>query len=181
MTAPVLGLARTKQASVRIETLEPVRVARFRAFGKEPEHVSTGYLKRWLLDQRIRDPEGVRIFGFDLETSPAEHKRGIRGYEAMATVPANVRPSEGVRIGRVPGALYAVMRVQDALADPYARIPAGWARLADWVKRSREYRLTEGLCMEEHVQGVGTMHLDLFVPVAPVARPTPTLRRRVPR
>ena len=154
-----------------------MRVARFRAVGKEPEHMSTGYLKRWLMDRRVPNPRDVRIFGFDVEVSPEEQKRGFRGYEVWANVPAGVRPGEGVRIHRVPGGLYAVMRVPDALVDPYARIPAGWKRLGEWVHRSREYRLTEGLCLEEHVQGRGSMHLDLFVPVAPVPRP----RRATPR
>ncbi len=171
MRAAVLGVSRTRAERVRVVTLKPMRVARFRALGKEPEHVSTGYLKRWLLDQRIRDARSVRIFGFDVEVSPAEQTRGFRAYEAWATVPETVRPSHGVRIGRAPGGTFAVMRVSDALVDPYARIPAGWKRLSDWVQRSREYRLTEGLCLEEHVQGEGAMHLDLFIPVAAVPRP----------
>ncbi len=162
--------------------LEPVRVARFRAKGKEPEHLATGYIKRWLLDQRLRNPEAVRIFGFDVETPAAEAKRGIRAYEVWVPVPARVRPSQGVRIGRAPGGLYAVLRVRDALVDPYVRIPAGWKRLGDWVHQSRDVRLTEGLCLEEHVQAGGSIHLDLFAPVAirerPRARPP---RRRVPR
>ncbi len=168
---------RTNRGRVHIETLEPTRVACFRAVGKEPEHVSTGYVKRWLLDRRVRNPRTVRIFGFDVDVSPKERKRGFRGYEVWATVPEGVGPGEGVRVRRVPGGLFAVMRVEDALVDPRARIPTGWKRLWDWVKSSREYRLTEGPCLEEHVQGRGTMHLDLFLPVAPVPRPA----RRRPR
>lgn len=168
---------------MHIEALEPMRVARFQAVGKEPEHVSTGYLKRWLMDRRVRDPRSVRIFGFDVEVSAADRKRGFRGYEVWATMPEGVRPGQGVRMRRVPGGLYAVLRVPDALVDPYARIPSGWQRLSEWVQGNRDYRLTEGLCLEEHVQGRGTLHLDLFVPVAPVVRPRPARPRprRVPR
>ncbi len=162
---------------MRIEALEPMRVARFRATGKEPEHVSIGYVKRWLLDQRIRNPESVRIFGFDVEVSKADQKLGYRGYEAWASVPARVRPSGGVRIGHMPGGLYAVLRVRDALVDPYARIPTSWQRLATWVERSRDFRLTEGLCLEEEVREGGHLHLDLFAPVAPVPRPRARPRR----
>lgn len=177
------GLARAKREEVRIVALDSMRVARFRAVGKEPEHVSTGYMKRWLMDRRVRDPRSVRIFGFDVEVSPDEAKRGFRGYEVWATVPPTVRAGEAVRVGRAPGGLYAVLRVRDALVDPYARVPAGWQRLADWVKRSGEYRLTEGLCLEEHVQGAGSMHLDLFVPLVRMPRPRPVRARprRVPR
>ncbi len=176
-------MARAKREEVRIVALGPMRVARFRAVGKEPEHVSTGYVKRWLLDRRVRDPRSVRIFGFDVEVSPDEARKGFRGYEVWATVPASVRAGEGVRVGRAPGGLYAVLRVRDALVDPYARIPAGWQRLADWVKRSRDYQLTEGLCLEEHIQGAGSMHLDLLVPVVrkPKLRPARARPRRVPR
>ncbi len=160
-----------------------MRVACFRAVGKEPEHLSTGYLKRWLMDRRIRDPRKVRIFGFDVEVSREEHRRGLRGYEAWATVPPGLRPSARVRIRTVPGGLYAVLRVRDALIDPYARIPAGWKRLGEWVRGSRVYRLTEGPCLEEHVQGGGSIHLDLFVPVArsPKARRARPQPRPVPR
>ncbi len=173
----MVRLERMPRERVRIVRLEPMRVAWFRSVGKEPEHVSTGYLKRWLLDRRVRNPREVRIFGFDVELSAAEQQRGLRGYEAWATVPAGVRAGEGVRIRHVPGGLFAVMRVRDALVDPYARIPAGWKRLWEWVKANRDYRLTDGLCLEEHVQGRGSMHLDLFLPVARAEeRP-----RRVPR
>ncbi len=173
-----MRLARTGVEGVHIEALPPMRVARFRAVGKEPEHMSTGYLKRWLMDRRIRNPEAVRIFGFDVELSPAEQKQGLRGYEVWATVPDSVGPGAGVRVRNVPGGLYAVLRVPAALVDPYARIPAGWRHLSEWVQRSREYGLADGLCLEEHVQGRGTMHLDLFVPVAPRAKPRAARPRR---
>ncbi len=162
---------------MRIEALKPMRVARFRAVGKEPEHVATGYLKRWLMDRRVPNPRAVRIFGFDVDVSPAEKKKQFRGYEVWATVPGGVRPGQGVRIRDVPGGLYAVLRVTDALVDPYARIPAGWQRLSEWVQGNPSVHLTEGLCLEEHVQGRGTMHLDLFVPVARVTRPRSVPRR----
>lgn len=173
-----VGLAQSRKAGVHIEALEPMRVARFRVIGKEPEHLSTGYMKRWLLDRRVRNPRAVRIFGFDVEVSAAEQKKGLRGYEVWATVPAGVRPGEGVRVRSVPGGLFAVLRVRDALVDPYARIPAGWKRLWEWVQQSREYRLSDGLCLEEHVQGRGSMHLDLFMPVQPAARRREGRRRR---
>ncbi len=163
--------------------LEPARVARYRAVAKEPEHLATGYMKRWLLDRRVREPRAVRLFGFDVDVSPEERKRGLRGYEVWATVPPGVRLGAGVRIRMAPGGLYAVMRVRDALLDPYARIPAGWKRLGAWIRRSREYRLTEGLCLEEHVQEAGSIHLDLYVPVvrAPRPRPARSRPRRLPR
>ncbi len=170
-------MERRQRERVRIVRLEPMRVARFRSVGKEPEHMSTGYLKRWLMDRRIRNPRDVRIFGFDVEVSPAEQKQGLRGYEVWATVPAGVRAGEGVRIRTVPGGVYAVVRVDDALVDPHVRIPAGWHRLWSWVKASHDYRLSDGLCLEEHVQGRGSMHLDLYLPVARAARRP----QRVPR
>ncbi len=160
-----------------------MRVARFLAKGKEPEHLATGYMKRWLLDQRLRHPEAVRIFGFDVEVSDADRKRAIRAYEVWAPVPRGVRPSQGVRVRQVPGALYAVLRVRDALLDPYARIPAGWKQLSEWVRLSRDVQLTEGLCLEEHVQTAGSIHLDLFAPVVRVerGRRASPRRRRVPQ
>lgn len=174
----VVRVGRVRRQGVRIMRLEPMRVARFRAKGKEPEALALGYLQRWLLDQRLRDPKSVRLFGFDVETSAVEHRRGIRGYEVWAPVPEAVRPSAGVGIRRVPSGLYAVLHVRDALVDPQARIPAGWKALAAWVQRSREVRLTEGLCLEEHIASGGSVHLDLLAPVVRVPRPRP---RRVPR
>ena len=158
-----------------------MRVACFQAVGKEPEHVSLGYLKSWLLGQRLRDPAALRIFGFDVEVTPADRDRGYRGYEAWASVPDGVRPSGGVRIRRVLGGLYAVLRVPDALVDPYARIPTSWKRLATWVERSHNVRLTEGLCLEEENRRSGSIHLDLFLPVARIPRARPPGRRRVLR
>lgn len=155
---------------IRIETLGPMRVAAFRAIGKEPEHVSTGYLKRWLLRQRRPGKRPVRIFGFDVELGAADQKRGLRGYEAWAPVPPGVRGSEGVRIRSAPRGLYAVLRVDDALSDPFARIPPAWQHLAGWVAANRDYALTDGLCLEEEIAERGTLHLDLYVPVAPKRR-----------
>jgi DNA gyrase inhibitor GyrI len=155
---------------IRMETLEPMQVACFRATGKEPEHESLGYLKRWVLRQGVRDPGAVRIFGFDVDVSDADRKKGLRGYEAWASVPAGVRPSEGVEIRSFPGGRYAVLRVRNPLVDPFARIPPAWEHLWEWARKNDDLEPATGPCLEEEIQGDRTIDLDLYLPVTPTPR-----------
>lgn len=144
-----------------------MQVAYYRATGKEPEHVSLGYLKRWVMRQGVRDPGAVRIFGFDVDVSESDRKKGLRAYEAWASVPKDVRPSEGVSVRAFPGGQYAVLRVRNPLADPFGRIPPAWEHLGEWARENGDFELAAGPCLEEEIQEGDTIDLDLYLPVMP--------------
>ena len=167
-------MAKADFGKIRMETLGPMRMACFRAVGKDPEQESLGFLKRWVLRQGVRDPGAVRVFGFDVEVGEAEQKKGSRGYEAWASVPPDVRPSEGVTIREFPGGQFAVLRIRNPLADPFGRIPPAWAHLMEWARKSGDYEPAVGPCLEEEIQEGRTVDMDLFLPVTARREPSRT-------
>ena len=90
-----------------------------------------------------------RRFGFDVDVTPEQQKDGLRGYEVWLTVPPGVQPSAGVTICDFAGGLYAVQTLYDPFVDPFARIPAGWKALHEWVIGSNQYRSGEHQWLEE--------------------------------
>jgi len=112
---------------VEIRTLKPMRVACYRAASKTPEEDAHAFLRKWVTEHRAKGARPPRFFGFDVGVSEEQRSAGLRGYEVWATVPATVKPSEGVLIRKFPGGLYAVLRITDPFTDPFEVIPRGLA------------------------------------------------------
>ena len=53
------------------------------------------------------------------------------------------------------GGLYAAMTIYDALDDPFARIPAGWEYLHNWVVAHPQYEPAEHQMLEEVIVTAG--------------------------
>jgi ribosomal protein S18 acetylase RimI-like enzyme/DNA gyrase inhibitor GyrI len=150
---------------VRVKTLEPMRIACYRAASATPEMDSIGCMREWLAKQKLGATSGARTFGFDADVTPEQQKRGMRGYEVWVSVPESVRSSGGVTVKDFAGGLYAVMKINDPFKNPFEVIPAGWNRLVGWVKTSDKYGFGKHQCLEEHVEGEGGTYLDIHLPV----------------
>ncbi len=150
---------------VRIQTLEPLRVACFRAISQEPEENAFGAAFAWLEGQGLGNA-GRRVFGFDVEVSPEQAQAGQRGYEVWSSLPDASQSTLEVPVRGFGGGLYAVMKVSDPFTDPWEVIPTGWQRLAGWADASPAYEIGSHQWLEEHVETVeeGT-YLDLYLPL----------------
>ena len=155
------------EADVRILELEPIRVARFHAYGVGPENDAGNKLVAWAKPRGFLDAPGEhRVFGFDNPVpSPGSPNYG---YEYWITVGPDIESEEGVDIRDFPGGLYAVSRCE-VKDNPYEIIPATWQRLVAWCEGSSRYSIEanrEGL--EEQIgpfNSTGDFTLDLYLPI----------------
>lgn len=157
---------------VRVKTVDALRVACLRAASLTPEDDSLKHMEEWLFRQDIKDPAEIRKFVFDVEVSPEQQRKGLRGYEVWYAVPNNVKASGGVKIREFRGGLYAVMRVTDPFSNPFEVIPAGWNRLVGWAKTNAEYVIGKRQCLEEQIGTGKDVCLDLRLPIAPSRKKT---------
>ncbi len=150
---------------VRIQTLEPLRVACFRAASQEPEHDAFSAAFNWLEGQGLSLAAGQRLFGFDVEVSPEQAQMGLRGYEVWASLPDAILSTAEVPVRGFAGGLYAVMKVSDPFTDPFAVIPTGWQRLAQWAEANPDYAIGTHQWLEEHIETAEGTYLDLYLPI----------------
>ena len=101
---------------VRIEQLEPMRVASVRAFSTAPERDAWERLQVWAEGQGLlEDPQAHPLFGFN-NPSPAR-PGGPYGYEYWIRIGPEVTTPGGVEAKDFPGGLYAVTTCK-LLGDP---------------------------------------------------------------
>jgi AraC family transcriptional regulator len=147
-------------SEVTIESLAPLHVACYRSVSQSPEEDGAKFMLEWWRRQSAGAPG--RHFGFDVDVTPEQQKDGLRGYEYWLVVPPEVQPSAGVTLRDFAGGLYAVQTLHHPFEDPFARIPAGWKALHEWVIGSSQYRSGEHQWLEELVAGDG---LKLYHPI----------------
>ena len=142
-------------SKVKIEKLPALRVASYRAVGKEPENESIEYVNRWVkknvIDQGLAKEEDLKHFGFDIPMYAYLTKKGFRGYEAWKQIPYAVKPSEHIVIKEIQGDTYATIKITDPFKAPFERIGKGWKFLTNWVN-SGEYKskfIMNRFCLEE--------------------------------
>lgn len=150
--------------SVRIVTLEPLRVASFHGFGPNPEQLAAQKLAAWAEPRGyLAEPARRRIFGFN-NPSPSAGSPNY-GYEFWIVVGPEVEPTAEVPVLAFSGGLYAVTRCQ-GVED----IGPTWGRLVQWLADS-PYGHAEHQWLEEHlnpgfVASDEEMLLDLYLPIA---------------
>jgi DNA gyrase inhibitor GyrI len=159
---------KSRDLSVRIIRLEPMRIARTLAFGEEPESLAWNKLLEWARSQGLVDGlQKPRFFGFD-NPRPST-RRSPYGYEVWMTVGPEVEPDVeiGIGISDFPGGLFAVTRYDGREGQDLKK---AWEELVAWVGKS-PYRLTRGRWLEEVVNLSGLpqkdLILDLYLPVNP--------------
>ena len=150
---------------VRIERLEPMRVASFRCFSETPEQDAWAKLSEWA-DSRglLVDLDRHPVFGFN---NPNPRPRGGKyGYELWIRVDEDTGPEREIELKDFEGGLYAVTtcRLHD---DPTGTVPEVWNMLWEWVEASQyDWRPTHEL--EKARNPRAPEHeflLDLYLPI----------------
>ncbi len=145
---------------VRIEELEPMRVASFRAVGECPENDAWEKLKSWAGARGyLGNVEEHPIFGFN-NPNPSPGRKEY-GYEFWIRVPSDTESEGEFEIKDFPGGRYAVT-THDGLPNPEV-----WKRLWDWVQSSRyEWRKTNELeKAHDPTAPHDEMVFDLYLPI----------------
>ncbi|MFX1271569.1 MAG: GyrI-like domain-containing protein [Promethearchaeota archaeon] len=154
------------ELEVRIERLEPMRVASVQAISKSPENEAWNKLRAWaeplgLLDDVKKNP----VFGFNNpEPSPGKEEYG---YEFWIKVDDYVEPEGDIEIKEFEGGLFAVtttpLKADPIFEDGHHFIGA-WKYLRDWIKSSK-YEFGDQQCLERaHDPGASEddLILDLY-------------------
>ncbi len=152
---------------VQIVRLEPMRVASFHAFGREPEHAAWQKLATWAESMGyLADEETHPIFGFN-NPNPSPGSPNY-GYEFWMALGPEVESTADVPVKEFPGGLYAVTRCQ-VNNMPGDTIPAGWQQLVAWREES-PYSMGNHQWLEKHISlgdlRKGEFDLDLYMPIA---------------
>ncbi len=149
------------ELSVRIERLEPMRVAEVSVVSATPEQDAINALLDWARAQGIPLEAGAfRFFGFDNCQPEPNHM-----YTTWLTVNPAVAASGDVRLRDAAGGAYAVTDVRGV-----ENISPTWKRLAQWC-REHGYQIRDAAALEEAVdvltpQDDADLLLRLYLPIA---------------
>ena len=153
------------EVEVRIERLDPMRVAGVHGFGDSPEPQAYAKLLAWAGPAGLlEDQKKHRIFGFN-NPSPSPGSPNY-GYELWIRVGSDVESDGEPEIKEFTGGLYAVSRVTGI-----RHIGPAWSRLSTWCENSK-YKCAGHQWLEEHIgpvtptQSDDEVVLDLFHPIA---------------
>ena len=149
-----------------LKQLEPVRVAYYRYYGKNPESGAFRVISAWLKRNGLQvERDGLRIFGFD-NPSPAPGMEGCEyGYEVWVTVGEDqaVHDPE-VKTKYFEGGLYVVTGVKGGVEA----IAPAWKRFVSWLKDSK-YDYSNHQWLEEHLNFNDDFEhlggIDLYMPI----------------
>jgi DNA gyrase inhibitor GyrI len=146
------------ELEVRIERLEPMKVARFQAIGESPEAPAFEKLKEWAeANGLFGKPQEHPVFGFNNPT-PADDRKEY-GYEFWIRIPPELEAKADVK--EFPGGRYAVV------THPGIPNPKVWLSLWNWVKASEyTWRRTHELEKPHDPWAAPTdLVFDLFLPI----------------
>jgi AraC family transcriptional regulator len=144
-----------------LKQLKAMRVAYYRAVGKNPELDAWKKLHAWAKKTGpLKDTSPYRIFGFD--NPGPKPGQSSHGYELWFTVGPDIEAAEDIGIKTFPGGLYAVT------GTTVADIGEAWKHFVDWQKISK-YRRGKHQCFEEILSPIGTseqdIKIDLYLPI----------------
>lgn len=151
------------ELEVRIERLEPMRMASIRVVSDTPERDAWYKMREWaeplgLLEDIEKNP----VFGFN-NPGPTPDLRQY-GYEFWIRIESDIEPTGEIQVIDFPGGLYAVTKCS-LLGDP--NILETWKMLWQWVLTSKyEHRRTHEL--EKHLNPLSPeedLILDLYLPI----------------
>jgi len=151
------------ELEVRIERLEPMRVAKVRVVSETPERDAWSKLREWAEPLGLlKDIKGNPVFGFN-NPGPGPGLREY-GYEFWIRIDPDIEPEGDIQVGDFPGGLYAVTKCS-LLGDP--NILETWKLLWEWVLKSKyEHRRTHEL--EKPLNPLSPeedLVLDLYLPL----------------
>ena len=148
---------------VRIEKLEPMRVAYVCVVGQNPEEKAWNILRDWAYSKEpVKEPEKHPVFGFNNPSpSPGQDEYG---YEFWMKIGPGEEPEGEVKTKEFPGGTYAVTTVQGFPS------PDIWIQLWEWVKASQyRWRQTHELEWPHNFFAEGSeLKFDLYLPIEEV-------------
>jgi DNA gyrase inhibitor GyrI len=153
------------ELNVRIERLEPMRIASVQAIGESPEPEAWQKLRAWAEPRGLlEDIEQHPVFGFN--NPPPDPDREGYGYEFWIKVDADSQRVGEISIKDYEGGLYAVTTCK-LLGDAEGEIPEVWMKLLDWVNRSKyTWRKTHELeKTHDPMVPIEEIVLDLYLPI----------------
>ncbi len=160
-----------KYPDIRVlKTLEPMKVAYYNYYGRNPEDGAFEVINEWLQDSGLNiEKDGVRIFGYN-KPDVMEQGQEEYGYEVCVTIgdSINIR-DERIKTKTLPGGLYAVTGVRrNKDTELGYEIMKAWQRFGSWIMDSKYVTgghqwLEEHLGFDEEFHHVGGV--DLYMPI----------------
>lgn len=144
-----------------LKKMEPMKVAYYRYYGKNPEYNAFKVLLQWAEKNKLTaDDNKYRLFGYD--TPDCELGLDEYGYEVCITIDDNFNVEDNIiKSKELEGGLYAVTTVK--VND----IAKAWQRFKAWVKLSK-YDFGSHQWLEEHLDGINENFdytVDLYMPI----------------
>jgi DNA gyrase inhibitor GyrI len=155
----------TADLDVRIERLEPMRVATARAMSETPERDAWEKLRAWAEHKGLFDDmEKHPVYGFNNPNPTSKSKE--YGYEFWMVIDADMEVGGEIEVVNFPGGLYAVATCK-LHGDPKGNVIDVWKKLWEWVQSSAyEWRETHELEKLHNPLGAEKdAVLDLYLPV----------------
>lgn len=115
--------------SVRIENMEPMRVASVRALSEHPEAEAWARLRAWAEPRGLlNDPQNHPVLGFNSPPPSADRKE--YGYEFWIKVGPEVASGDPVEIKEIGSGTFAVMKHRGYPS------PNAWKQLWEWAQNN---------------------------------------------
>lgn len=151
--------------SVRLVTLEPMRVAVFYGFGEQPEEEAWKKLEKWARDnKKWGDFARNEVYGFNNpDPTPASPNYG---YELWMKLDEGDPAEKAPGLKSFAGGKYAVLRCPVPVED-YDEIGKKWKELVAWREQS-SYRYGPHQWLEKSVNNTDpalAFVLDLYMPI----------------
>jgi DNA gyrase inhibitor GyrI len=146
--------------NVRIEKLEPMRVASVRVVSEHPETEAWERLKAWAEPRGLlKDPRQHPIFGFNHPNPSPDRKE--YGYEFWIRVGPEAASGGAVEVKEIAGGRFAVTTHRGYPS------PQVWKQLWDWVQSSRyQWRKTHELeRIHDPLASEVEVNFDLYLPI----------------
>lgn len=154
-----------------LKEMEPIKVAYYCYFGKEPENHAFEVIVDWLNKNNLNiNDQKLRIFGYN-NPSPSLSEQVEYGYEVCVTISDDTPINDDrIKVKFLEGGLYAVTGIKRAedgeLGD---EIVNAWKRFGSWLKDSKytyggHQWLEEHLGFDEDANHIGG--IDLYMPIA---------------
>ena len=154
-----------------LKKLEPVKVAYFNYFGRNPENNAFKVMKEWMgLTGLSIDEQNHRIFGYN-NPSPEEEEQTEYGYEVCVTIEESFEVEHPlVKTKYLEGGLYAVTSIKRENGEELGNgIFKAWKRFNSWLSDSKyvyggHQWLEEHLGFDREFNHIGG--IDLYMPIA---------------
>ncbi|MFQ5630226.1 MAG: GyrI-like domain-containing protein [bacterium] len=150
---------------IRIEKLEPMRIASVRVISETPERDAWEKLRVWAEPKGLMDDlEKHPVFGFN-NPNPAPDRKEY-GYEFWIQIDPGTEPEGEIEMKDFAGGLYAVTTCK-LFGDPKGNVLEVWMKLLEWVKASKyEWRNTHELEKPHNpLADEKDVVLDLYLPI----------------